>query len=166
MKEAWNHPISLTAKVKESMQEMVCFYILGSIVWQKIRDLIYKHCPGCQVNADDQLAHVCLYLNKEYLFEYGWFERFFDWHYQEAFKAVNWQYANELFKVHSNLYDEQASRLCDSKHWRTRKRGLFLREYVKFYVKMHASESNSYNSFLSHIWSINFLHGITPNVSS
>lgn len=157
----------LTPKIKESMQEMVCFYVLGSIIWQKIKDIIYRECPGCQVNAEDQLTHVCIYLtNRDYLFSFGWFERYFEWHYQEAFRNTNWHYANELFKVHSNLYDDKAANLCEAKYWRTRRRGLMLREYVKFYVQMHASKDNSYHSFLSHIWSINFLHGITPNVSS
>lgn len=146
---------------------MVCFYILGTIVWQKIKDIVYRDCPGCQVNADDQLTHVCIYLTTiEYLFTFGWFERYFDWHYQEAFKNVDWRYANELYKVHSNLYDDQAERMCDVKYWKTRKKSVILREYLKFYVRMHASEKNSYHSFLSHLWSINFLHPITPNVSS
>lgn len=167
VQEAWNHPISLTPKIKESMQEMVCFFILGMIMWQKIKDIIRRECPGCQVNADDQLTHFCIYLTtREYLFDCGWFERYFDWNYQEAFKNINWRYASELFKVHSNLYDEQAEKLCDARHWRTRKKGVMLREYAKFYVRMHASNDNSYHSFLSHLWSINFLHGITPNVSN
>lgn len=163
VRESLDQKIQLSKHGVRALEETVCYYIISTLLWEKIKEIVSKECDGCIVQAENQLGHVCIYLDSNYyLKEYSWFERFYDWKFEKAITLIDWVHVKEVYKLHSALFSRHAAAMCSTRHWRTRSRRTALKDDLLFYTKLHALSENSYIEFMTHLHSLIHKHQSKP----
>lgn len=150
IKKRLDDKVTIDKNKKCEIQEMVFYYILSSILWKKIKQLVLDNCEGCLIGLENQLGHTCLRLHGNELWYNGWFHYYVEKYYDIAFMSINWNHIIELYKLNSDLVDKNVLSICCRSHWRTRSRQVELEEKVKFYLGFHALDK-SYVRFLEYL---------------